>query len=83
MGYDCKKLNNLCRIKSNILVYVSGNLIHFFNIDTKDIETYPSSGGQGISFVTVIFGMLILLYSRILIDYLFCCREIQMSISTT
>lgn len=54
LGYDCKKLFNLCLIESNVLVFVSGNLIHFFHISTKEIQTRASVGGQGIGFVTVI-----------------------------
>lgn len=55
LGYDCKKLFNLCLIESNVLVFVSGNLIHFFNISTKEIQTRPSVGGLGIGFVTVFY----------------------------
>lgn len=51
-GYDCKKMFNLVLIDANTLVFASGNLIHFFNIQTATITTRRSACGGGIGFVT-------------------------------
>lgn len=52
-GYDCKRLYNLCLIDSNTLVFVSGNLIHFFDLTTFEVTTRRSVLGGGIGCITV------------------------------
>ncbi|KAG5669779.1 hypothetical protein PVAND_000072 [Polypedilum vanderplanki] len=47
-GYDCKKMYNLVLIDATTLVFASGNLIHFFNIETKAITMRRSVCGGGI-----------------------------------
>lgn len=52
-GYDCKKIFNLVLIDANTLVFASGNLIHFFDIQTAAITTTRRSAyGGGIGFIT-------------------------------
>lgn len=45
---------NLVLIEENVLVFASGNLIHFFNVTTKTMTTRRSVGGGGIGCVAVI-----------------------------
>lgn len=52
-GYDCKRLYNLCLIDSNTLVFISGNLIHFFDLTTFEVTTRRSVLGGGIGCITV------------------------------
>ncbi|XP_035792074.1 cilia- and flagella-associated protein 44-like [Anopheles albimanus] len=52
-GYDCKRYFNLCKIDENMLVFVSGNLIHFFHVASRTVTTRRSSTGGGIGCVTV------------------------------
>uniref|UniRef100_A0A1B0CQZ2 Uncharacterized protein n=1 Tax=Lutzomyia longipalpis TaxID=7200 RepID=A0A1B0CQZ2_LUTLO len=47
-GYNCKKLSNLCLIDRNVLVFASGNLIHFLNISKVTVTVRRSEGGVGI-----------------------------------
>ncbi|XP_055610904.1 cilia- and flagella-associated protein 44 isoform X2 [Uranotaenia lowii] len=47
-GYDCKRPFNLCRIDEDVLVFASGNLLHFFNISTRTVTTRRCSTGGGI-----------------------------------
>jgi hypothetical protein len=52
-GYECQKRFNLCVAEPNILIFASGNLIHFFNVNTKNITFRRCSTGCGIGFITV------------------------------
>lgn len=52
-GYNCKRLFNLTLIIPDVLVFASGNLIHFYTISTKQMETRRSVGGSGIGYITV------------------------------
>ncbi|XP_052861271.1 cilia- and flagella-associated protein 44 [Anopheles cruzii] len=52
-GYDCKRYFNLCKIDENVLVFASGNLIHFFHVGTRTVTTRRSSTGGGIGCITV------------------------------
>ncbi|XP_035917499.1 cilia- and flagella-associated protein 44 isoform X1 [Anopheles stephensi] len=51
-GYDCKRYFNLCKIAENVLVFASGNLIHFFDVGTRTVTTRRSSTGGGIGCIT-------------------------------
>uniref|UniRef100_A0A182N7M8 Cilia- and flagella-associated protein 44 n=1 Tax=Anopheles dirus TaxID=7168 RepID=A0A182N7M8_9DIPT len=51
-GYDCKRYFNLCKIAENVLVFASGNLIHFFDVTTRTVTTRRSSTGGGIGCIT-------------------------------
>uniref|UniRef100_A0A182V315 Cilia- and flagella-associated protein 44 n=1 Tax=Anopheles merus TaxID=30066 RepID=A0A182V315_ANOME len=51
-GYDCKRFFNLCKIAENVLVFASGNLIHFFDVTTHTVTTRRSSTGGGIGCIT-------------------------------
>ncbi|XP_037036270.1 cilia- and flagella-associated protein 44 isoform X2 [Bradysia coprophila] len=51
-GYDSKRLSNLCLISDSVLVFASGNLIHFFDIDTKKIRTRKTENDGGIGYIT-------------------------------
>lgn len=52
-GYDSKRLSNLCLISDDVLVFASGNLIHFFDINTKKIRTQKTLNDGGIGYITV------------------------------
>lgn len=52
-GYNCKKLSNLCLIDKNVLVFASGNLIHFLNISKLSVNVRMSEGGVGIGSIAV------------------------------
>ncbi|KFB51082.1 AGAP006735-PA-like protein [Anopheles sinensis] len=51
-GYDCKRYFNLCKVDENVLVFASGNLIHFFHVGTRTVTTRRSSTGGGIGCIT-------------------------------
>ncbi|XP_055386246.1 cilia- and flagella-associated protein 44 [Condylostylus longicornis] len=50
-GYNCKKLFNLCLITDNVLVFSSGNYIHYYHIATKELKYRRSASGGGIGFI--------------------------------
>ncbi|XP_055535978.1 cilia- and flagella-associated protein 44 isoform X2 [Wyeomyia smithii] len=52
-GYDCKRPFNLCKIDNDVLVYASGNLIHFFDVRKQTIATRRSSTGGGIGCIQI------------------------------
>lgn len=52
-GFNCQRLFNLCLIAPDVLVFASGNFIHFFSISKKSISTRRSSCGGGIGYITV------------------------------
>lgn len=52
-GYNCKKPYNLYLLGQDTLVYLSGNLIHFFNTRTYQITIRRSLLGTGIGCITV------------------------------
>lgn len=54
LGYDCLKTQNLIQIDSNILAFASGNFVHFFDVITKKITSRRSIDNTGISCLTVI-----------------------------
>lgn len=52
-GYDCQWHFNLVLLDKEILAFASGNLIHIFNIVTKELQFRRSAGGGGIGHMTV------------------------------
>jgi hypothetical protein len=40
-------------LEENMLAFASGNLIHIFNVDTKELWFKRSAGGGGIGHMTV------------------------------
>lgn len=53
MGFNCQRLFNLCLIVPDVLVFASGNFLHFFTISTNRMRTRRSYCGGGIGFITV------------------------------
>ncbi|XP_069678702.1 cilia- and flagella-associated protein 44 [Periplaneta americana] len=51
-GYDCKKYYNLVLLEEKTVAFVSGNLLHFFDADTKELWFRRSAGGGGIGHIT-------------------------------
>ncbi|KDR19694.1 WD repeat-containing protein 52 [Zootermopsis nevadensis] len=51
-GYDCQQYSNLVLLEENIIAFASGNLIHVFNVDTKELWFRRSAGGGGIGHMT-------------------------------
>lgn len=52
-SYDCKRYFNLCCMEEDIVVFVSGNLMHFYNVETKELWFRRSFLGGGIGHITV------------------------------
>ena len=52
-GYDCLKPDNLCLLDSKTAMFVSGNLIHFLDLEVKSLSYMRSSTGGGIGHATV------------------------------
>lgn len=52
-GYDCRKLFNLCVIDEVILIFASGNVIHFFDTSSGKKWYRRCSSGRGIGHITV------------------------------
>ncbi|KAJ9600982.1 hypothetical protein L9F63_000820, partial [Diploptera punctata] len=50
-GYDCKQYYNLVMLEENVLAFYSGNLLHFFNTETREIWFRRSAGGSGIGHI--------------------------------
>ncbi|CAG9840027.1 unnamed protein product [Diabrotica balteata] len=50
-GYNCRKKFNLEVLDENTVVFASGNFLHFFNLETKDIWFRRSALGQGIGHI--------------------------------
>ena len=45
LGYDCTRRNNLHVLDENTLLYASGNLLHFLDIETGNLRFLRTSGG--------------------------------------
>ena len=54
-GYECLKRGNLFVLDADTLIFLTGNLIHFLDIPTKQPTFRRSSNGAGISCITVCF----------------------------
>lgn len=52
-GYDCKRYYNLTVADEKTLIFASGNLINFFNVETKELRFRRSAFGGGIGHITV------------------------------
>lgn len=52
-GYDCQRMFNLCVVDQVILIYASGNLIHFFDTSTGKKWYRRCFSGKGIGHITV------------------------------
>lgn len=71
-GYSCKKPSNLHLLGTETLVFLSGNLIHFFNSRTLELRIRRSVLGTGIGCITVSPLTTVDVPLIILIS---CCRE--------
>ena len=45
LGYDCSRRNNLHVLDARTLLYASGNLLHFLDIETGDLRFLRTGGG--------------------------------------
>uniref|UniRef100_A0A1B6CQQ9 Uncharacterized protein n=2 Tax=Clastoptera arizonana TaxID=38151 RepID=A0A1B6CQQ9_9HEMI len=50
-GYDCRRYFNLCSADDETLIFLSGNLIHMYNVSTDELEFRRSAGGGGLGHV--------------------------------
>ncbi|XP_011859838.1 PREDICTED: uncharacterized protein LOC105557260 isoform X2 [Vollenhovia emeryi] len=51
-SYDCQRYFNLCVVKPNIVIFVSGNILHFLNTATNELWFRRGYTGGGIGHVT-------------------------------
>ncbi|XP_063235777.1 cilia- and flagella-associated protein 44 isoform X2 [Bacillus rossius redtenbacheri] len=51
-GYSCKRHFNLCVMDETKLIFISGNLLHFYDVETKHLSFRRSVGGCGIGHLT-------------------------------
>ncbi|KAK6640272.1 hypothetical protein RUM44_011958 [Polyplax serrata] len=51
-GYDCQKLFNLCVVDKVVLIFASGNIIHFFDTSTNKKWYRRCYSGCGIGHIT-------------------------------
>ena len=52
-GYDCARRRNLAVLDENTLFFVTGNLLHFLDIEDNELSMQRSVGGSGISSIAV------------------------------
>ena len=52
-GYDCGRRKNLAVLDHKTLLYVTGNLLHFLDLEDSKLSMRRSVGGSGISCMTV------------------------------
>lgn len=52
-GYDCKKYYNLVVADEKTIIFISGNFIIFFDVDTKELKFRRSAFGGGLGHITV------------------------------
>ena len=45
LGYDCTRRNNLHVLDARTLLYASGNLLHFLDIETGELRFLRTGGG--------------------------------------
>ncbi|XP_017782969.1 PREDICTED: uncharacterized protein LOC108567166 [Nicrophorus vespilloides] len=50
-GYDCKKPYNLLNVDERTIIFASGNLIHFFDAETREVWFRRSAYGGGIGHI--------------------------------
>nr|XP_018898031.1 PREDICTED: uncharacterized protein LOC109031139 [Bemisia tabaci] len=51
-GYDCRLHFNLEVADENTLLFISGNLIHIFNVQTREMKFRRSAGGGGLGHIS-------------------------------
>ncbi|XP_011056677.1 PREDICTED: cilia- and flagella-associated protein 44, partial [Acromyrmex echinatior] len=51
-SYDCRRYFNLCVIEPDVVVFASGNILHFLNTETKKLWFRRGYMGGGIGHVT-------------------------------
>ncbi|EFN70133.1 WD repeat-containing protein 52 [Camponotus floridanus] len=51
-SYDCQKYFNLCVAEPNIIIFISGNILHFWNISTNKLWFRRGYTGNGIGHIT-------------------------------
>ncbi|XP_049940843.1 cilia- and flagella-associated protein 44-like [Schistocerca serialis cubense] len=51
-GYECKKYFNLCAVDYKTLLFASGNILHFYDVEAKLLWFRRSSQGGGIGHIT-------------------------------
>ena len=49
LGYDCTRRNNLHVLDERTLLYASGNLLHFLDVDTGALRCRPAPPLDGVS----------------------------------
>ena len=54
-GYDCARRRNLAVLDECTLLFVTGNLLHFLDLETNELSMKRSVGGSGISCIAVSF----------------------------
>lgn len=54
-SYDCQRYFNLCVAEPNIIIFISGNILHFWNISTNKLWFRRGYTGNGIGHITVFF----------------------------
>ena len=52
-GYDCARRRNLAVLDECTLLFVTGNLLHFLDLETNELSMKRSVGGSGISCIAV------------------------------
>ena len=52
-GYDCSRRRNLCVLDADTLLFVTGNMIHFLDIEDDSVTPRRSVNGAGITCVAV------------------------------
>ncbi|KAF0298911.1 Cilia- and flagella-associated protein 44 [Amphibalanus amphitrite] len=52
-GYDCLKADNLCLLDVKTAMFVSGNLVHFLDLEDRSLSYMRSSAPGGIGHATV------------------------------
>ncbi|XP_014472910.1 PREDICTED: cilia- and flagella-associated protein 44 [Dinoponera quadriceps] len=51
-SYDCQKYFNLCVVEPNVVIFASGNILHFLNTATNELWFRRGSTGGGIGHMT-------------------------------
>ncbi|XP_072743964.1 cilia- and flagella-associated protein 44 [Anoplolepis gracilipes] len=51
-SYDCQRYFNLCVAEPNVIIFISGNMLHFWNISTNKLWFRRGYTGEGIGHVT-------------------------------
>ncbi|XP_070154334.1 cilia- and flagella-associated protein 44 isoform X2 [Polyergus mexicanus] len=54
-SYDCQRYFNLCVAEPNIIIFISGNILHFWNISTNKLWFRRGYTGDGIGHKNPVF----------------------------